>query len=230
MICVPVTAPTTDGALGKMARAALVADIVELRIDGMGEIDLARLLKTPRPPVIVTNRRREEGGSFSGTEEERVARLREAARLKAEYVDIEAATDKALKDELRRVCEGSGTKRISSWHDFSGTPPAESLRVKFTKCMADGAAIVKIVTLARDPGDNLRLLELIPRSREIGQEIAAFCMGEAGKFSRIAAPLLGAAIGYASLEQGEGSAPGQLTVRQMREILRVLSPATGQPS
>jgi 3-dehydroquinate dehydratase type I len=225
MICVPITAATTDQALEKAALAATLADLIELRIDGMREVDLARLLRPPRPPIIVTNRRREEGGSFAGTEEERVSLLIAAARSGADYVDVETATAPALKDEVRRACAPSGTKRIASWHDFTGTPPAELLQLKLSECMADAPAIVKIVTLALDPADNLRLLALIPQARQMGLEITAFCMGEKGKFGRIAAHLLGAAISYASLEGGEASAPGQLTARQMREILRIVSPS-----
>jgi 3-dehydroquinate dehydratase type I len=225
MICIPITAETTHEALKKMGRASFLADLVELRIDLMREVDLARLLMPPRPPVIVTNRRREEGGGFAGTEEERISLLAEAARLGADYVDVETATAPALKEELRRACAQSGTKRIASWHDFSGTPPADLLKLKLAEGMADGAAIIKMVTLALDAADNLRLLELIPRVRQMGQEITAFCMGEKGKFGRIAAHLLGAAVSYASLEEGDTSAPGQLTARQMREILRIVSPS-----
>ena len=165
-----------------------------------------------RIPVIVTNRRREEGGGFTGTEAERVAILEEAARLGADYVDIETATDPALKAELRAALAGGTTKLIVSWHDFSGTPSAEFLKAKLAACMADAPAIVKIVTHAGAAADCLRVLELIPRARQKGQAIIAFCMGSAGKISRIMAPLLGSAISYASLEPEEASAPGQLTI------------------
>ena len=230
MICIPITAKTTDEALEKMGRASSLADLVEIRIDRMREVDLARLLMPPRPPVIVTNRRRQEGGGFAGTEEERISLLAEAARLGADYVDIEIATAPSLKEELRHACTQSGTKRIASWHDFSGTPPADLLRMRLTDGMADGAAIVKMVTLALDASDNLRLLELIPHARRMGQDITAFCMGEKGKFGRIAAHLLGGAISYASRKKGEASASGQLTADQMREILRIISPSPCPPS
>jgi 3-dehydroquinate dehydratase type I len=225
MICIPVSAATTAETLAKLERAAALADLVELRLDRMGEVDLARLLMRPRPAVIVTNRRQEEGGGFAGPEEERIALLIEAARLGAEYIDIEMATAPELKAALRQVCDRGGTKRIASWHDFSGTPPQEVLQARLVQGVADSAAIVKLVTLARKPADNLQLLELIPWSRGMGQAIAAFCMGEAGSGGRIMAHLLGSAVSYAALEAGEASAPGQLTARQFRDILTVLAPA-----
>jgi len=222
VICIPITAERTGAAIEMMERATPLADLVEFRIDRMQNPEMERLLGAARTPVIVTNRRRDEGGGFSGTEEERVAFLVEAARLGADYVDIETETAPALKEELRQVCARSKTKRIASWHDFSGTPPAAFLKMKLAACMADGPDIVKIVTHADDATDGLRILELIPYARQRGQAVIAFCMGETGRISRIMAPLLGSAISYASLEPEEASAPGQLTARRMREIFRVL--------
>lgn len=222
MICIPIAAATTDAAIERMGRAAPLADLVELRIDRIPDADLERLLTARRTPVIVTNRRREEGGGFVGTEEERVALLKEAVRLGADYVDIETATDPALKAGLRGTLVGRLAQLIVSWHDFSGTPPWVFLKAKLEECMADGPAIVKIVTHADDTADCLRVLELIPYARQRGQAIIAFCMGRPGKISRITAPLLGSVIAYASLEAEEASAPGQMTIHQMREISRLM--------
>lgn len=222
MICIPIAAATTDAAMTRMERAASLADLVELRIDRIPDADLERLIAARRTPVIVTNRSRGEGGGFTGSEVERVGRLLEAVHLGAEYVDIETATDPALKSGLRAALAGTTTKLIVSWHGFSGTPPPEFLRAKLEACMADGPAIAKIVTRAEDASDCLRVLELIPYALKRGQAIIAFCMGGRGIISRIAAPRLGSAIAYASLEPDEASAPGQLTIRRMREIDRLL--------
>jgi 3-dehydroquinate dehydratase type I len=84
--------------------------------------------------------------------------------------------------------------------------------------MRYGADVLKIVTFARSFEDNLKVLSLIPYAREKKQEIVAFCMGEKGKMSRIFAPLMGAAWTYASLDRKRTSAPGQLTVGELKEI------------
>lgn len=222
MICIPVSAATTDAARALLERAAPLADIVELRIDRIPGADLERLLAMRRCAVIVTNRSAAEGGGFAGAEAERIASLAAAARLGADYVDCEQATDPGLKAELRAALAGGRTRLISSWHDFSGTPPAESLRMKLDECMADAPEIVKIVTTAHRAADCLRVLELIPLARRQGQAIAAFCMGASGRISRIAAPLLGSAVDYASLDRDEASAPGQLTIAELREVGRIL--------
>ena len=220
MICIPIAAQTTAAAVERIEQAAALADCVELRIDRIPDADLEQLLRARRCPVIVTNRSRQEGGDFAGTEAERVASLKEAARLGADYVDVEAATNPALKVELRSVL--TATKLIVSWHDFSGTPSAEFLRAKLVECMADAPAIVKIVTHADTAADCLRVLELIPRAQQKGQAIAAFCMGSAGRISRIMAPLIDSAITFVSLEPEEASAPGQLTIHELRAINRII--------
>lgn len=227
MICIPIAAAQTAEVIEKMRRASPLADVIELRIDRIPDVDLKRLLAARGNPVIVTNRRREEGGGFTGTEEERIGLLKEAVRLGADYVDIEAATDPTLKKGLKETLLGRSAQLIVSWHDFSGTPTAEFLRKKLTACMADGPAIVKIVTHATMTADCLRLLELIPYARQRDQAITAFCMGKPGKISRIMAPMLGSVISYASLEPEEASAPGQLTIRQLREIFRIMDEGQG---
>jgi 3-dehydroquinate dehydratase type I len=78
--------------------------------------------------------------------------------------------------------------------------------------------IVKIVTFARSWEDNFSILSLISHARKRNQEIVAFCMGQKGKMSRIFSPLMGAAWTYASINRGKTSAPGQLTVEEMREV------------
>ncbi|MDA8126065.1 MAG: type I 3-dehydroquinate dehydratase [Deltaproteobacteria bacterium] len=223
MICIPIAKETTAAAIAMIERAAPDADLMELRIDGMRDCDLRSLLKNRPRPVIVTNRRREEGGAFNGTEPERIARLAEAARLGADYIDCEIATPLALKEELRQICRQSGTQRIASWHDFSKTPETAILEAKLAEAMADDPALIKLITMANDKGDNLRLLSLLPLAKSRGRAMIAFCMGEMGQISRVMAPLFGSRISYAPLEPDGASAPGQLTAGRMREILALLA-------
>jgi len=84
--------------------------------------------------------------------------------------------------------------------------------------MRYGVEVVKIVTLARSLEDNLKILPLIPLARGKKQDIVAFCMGDKGKMSRIFAPLMGGAWTYAALDQRRTSAPGQLTVGELRQV------------
>lgn len=226
MICIPIVAATTDDAVAQMERSAPLADVLELRIDQIRDVDLEQLMngKQTGKRILVTNRREDEGGGFPGSERERVALLKDAVALGADYVDIEARTEKNLISELVAQIEKhhNHTKWIVSSHDFRGTPSDKTLRKRFDAYREIGGDIVKIVTHAHAVDDNLRVLGLIPYARNKGRAIIAFCMGGQGKISRVMAPLLGAAWSYASLEKGAESASGQLTAEEMQLIYRLL--------
>ena len=225
MICIPIIARTHDEALMQMERSFPLADILELRIDQITNRNLEKLMSGRRGKILVTNRRKDEGGGFSGTEGERVELLKEAVALGADFVDIEVRTEEVLIKELSaKIGNHHGrTKWIISHHNFSGTPPERALRRRLDECKRTGADIIKIVTHANRMEDNLRVLGLIPYARRRGHEIIAFCMGEKGRISRIMAPLLDSYFTYASLEKGAESAPGQLTIEEMKQISRVLN-------
>jgi 3-dehydroquinate dehydratase type I len=169
-----------------------------------------------KKPLIVTNRRREEGGRYEGDEKKRLAILREAADLGADFVDAELDSERSLLKEL--INHKNGSRIILSFHDFRRTPSPGQLRNLCGRMMGWGAEVVKIVSFAHSFEDNLKILSLIPYARERKQKIVAFCMGEKGKMSRIFAPLMGAAWTYASLKRQKASAPGQLTALELKRI------------
>jgi 3-dehydroquinate dehydratase type I len=226
MICIPIAATTTETAMAQMEKGASLADVLELRIDQIRDVDLQQLMNGKRSGkrILVTNRHKDEGGGFPGNERERVELLKDAVALGADYVDIELRTEKHLIKELvTQIKRYYGrTKWIISTHDFSGTPPEGVLKKRFDACSKTGADIVKICTYAHKLEDNLRVLGLIPYAQNKDRAIIALCMGEKGKISRVMAPLLGASWSYASLEKGAESAPGQLTAEEMRLIYRLV--------
>jgi 3-dehydroquinate dehydratase / shikimate dehydrogenase len=229
MLCIPICAQTTDAALALMEQAEPLADCLELRIDQIRDCNLEQLMKRRRPGtgILVTNRSKAEGGGFLSSERERIALLKQAVALGADLVDIEASTAKPLLKELKTEIEKHGrrTRWIVSSHDLESTPSESALQKRFNACTKMGADIVKICTYAREMADNLRVLGLIPYARKKGQGIIAFCMGEKGRISRVMAPLLGSYLSFASLDKGAESAPGQLTIAEMKEILKIFHAA-----
>ena len=224
MICIPVTAQTNEEALARMSDAFHLADLVELRADCIEGVSLKRLLSAKKGPVLVTARGKNEGGNFKGSETERIALLREAVRLEADLVDVELSTDANLSDTLRKetLKRGVRTKLIVSHHDFNRTPSYRTLQDICTQCAVRGADIVKIATFADSMEDNLKILKLLGWANRCGYHIIALCMGEKGTASRVMAPLFGSYLSFASLHEGQESAPGQLTAVEMRQILRTL--------
>lgn len=187
--------------------------LAELRLDYLAHPDLPRLLRSPRGPVIVTNRLPGEGGRWQGEERDRQRLLEQAVSLGADYVDVEFNADPEWR---RDILAGRGrSKIILSWHDFQGTSTPYRLADTMLAMTELRADIIKIVVYAHKPADCLALLALIPGALERGQDIIAFCMGPAGKYSRIISPLLGGYLTFAVLAAGQESASGQLTVPEL---------------
>jgi 3-dehydroquinate dehydratase type I len=215
-VCIPIVETTVEKALIAIREAYRWADLIEVRADYLKRGKLAPLLENREKPFIVTHRRKEEGGKYKGGERERLNVLQEAINLRADYIDVELATERSSLQGLIR--NKRGTQVIVSFHDFRRTPSLKELQKRFDLMVRLGADVIKIVSFARSWEDNLSILSLIPLAKARRQEIVAFCMGEKGKLSRIFSPFLGAAWTYASLNKGRASAPGQLTVRELRDI------------
>jgi 3-dehydroquinate dehydratase type I len=224
-ICIPITAATTTEARLKMEEGFSLADILELRIDGIRKVNLEKLLAVRKKDLLVTNRVREEGGSFTGDEQERVALLSKAVALGSDYVDLEIRTEENLINHLKKTIETyqGRTRLILSYHNLEKTPSLTDLRKKMEEGYKAGADIIKIVPRAEKMEDNLRVLSLLSYANKKGIKMIAFCLGAPGKISRVMAPFLGSYLTYASLSKGEESAPGQMTVGEMKHIFKILN-------
>ena len=221
-ICVPVVEATVNRARGRYQRAARKGLWTEIRLDYLEDPapDLKRLFRSLPGPVIATNRRATEGGRWTGTEAHRLDLLAQALNLGVTCLDLELAADAIFR---REIWERRGkTRLILSWHDFAGTPETARLEAVLSEMLAAEADIVKLVTMAVQPEDNVRLLSLIPRAKAQGKEIIAFCMGPLGKWSRVAAPLLGSWLSFAPFSKTGASAPGQLTVNDLKRVWKTL--------
>ena len=219
-LCIPIVETTAEKALIAIKKVKRWADLIELRVDYLKRVNPAPLLESRQKPLIVTHRRKEEGGKYKGDERKRLSVLQEAIDLGSDYIDIELATERSLLQGLIR--NKGGTQVILSFHDFQRTPSLKELQRLCGRMIRLGADVIKIVPHARTWEDNLTILSLIPYARERRQRIVAFCMGEKGNISRVFSPSLGAAWTYASLDRSRASASGQLTVGEMKEIWEMI--------
>jgi 3-dehydroquinate dehydratase-1 len=221
-ICVPVVEATVNRARGRYQRAARKGLWTEVRLDYLKEPtpNLQKLFRTLPGPVIATNRLASEGGRWQGDEPDRLKLLSEALGLGITCLDVELAADAVWRREL--AVRREKTKLILSWHDFTGTPDLARLEALLEEMLASDTDIVKMVTMARQPEDNVHLLSLIPKAHAHGKEIIAFCMGPLGKWSRVAAPLLGSFLTFAPFSKRGASAPGQLTVNDLKKAWNLL--------
>ncbi|MBI1802856.1 MAG: type I 3-dehydroquinate dehydratase [Ignavibacteriae bacterium] len=216
-VCISIAPSSTKDAVAKLKQAARQTDLVELRIDGANDLDIERLLRRPRPEVIVTNRRRSEGGRFDGNGKDQLEILTTALRLGAEYVDVEASWGTPV---VRQLVKNKGRGRvIVSYHNFENTP--RNIHSIYTKLSKHGADIIKIATTASDINDNRLLFDILQRSRAEKQKTAAFCMAERGQISRILGGIFGCHLMYAAFTSTECTAPGQLTAADLKKIYQV---------
>ncbi|MFC2001357.1 type I 3-dehydroquinate dehydratase [Chloroflexota bacterium] len=191
-------------------------DLFEVRIDLIGD-SWPELVKQLEKPWLACNRKADEGGSWRGSEPARIEELLKAIDLGADIIDIELGT-KSLGETVKLIKKRA--KCLISFHDLKGTPPLDKMRETVQRQLAVGADICKMVTTAQKFEDNLSVLQLIsdfPQARVI-----AFAMGPLGFASRILCPLVGGDFIYASMGEGKESAPGQITVRDLRKIYRML--------
>jgi len=211
LLCETVTGDTMAALVSARDAAAglgadLGADIVELRLDGVKDLDVERALHGRRGPVIVTCRPTWEGGRFAGSEEERRKVLARALTLGAEYVDVE------WQAQFDDVVRANPTRVVVSSHDFTGVPADLCTRVRAMR--ATGASVIKVAVTAARLSDTLPLLEIGK-----GGDAVVIGMGDAGVPSRLLAARFGSRWTYG----GNGIAPGQVPAARMLEEFRFRS-------
>jgi len=187
------------------------ADLIELRIDRFTSDPeaLKQVIAQCPLPCIVTARADWEGGETPLSELDRLALLSGPATAGATYIDLEL--------EALREAPGlfTGRKLILSSHDFEGRP--ERLYNVLAEMASRPDAIAKVAWMARTVRDNIEAFEIL-KSRT--QPTIALCMGEAGLISRVLAKKFGAFLTFAGVRRAEVTAPGQITVEEMKRLFR----------
>jgi 3-dehydroquinate dehydratase-1 len=206
--------------LGKDAEEGVLAagdsDMIELRLD-LITTDPIEAIKAVRKatikPIIATNRLKAEGGKFEGNERERCELLIQAS-IYADYVDIELRAE--LRDEFVR---NVNKPVIISYHDFQGTPDLMEMRSILMDMKKSGASIAKIAVTPSKMKDNLQILEFL---LEADMPLCIIAMGKLGRHLRAVAPLYGSVLTYGYVF--EAMAPGQMSVKELKEAMRLLDP------
>ncbi|MEA2116326.1 MAG: type I 3-dehydroquinate dehydratase [Thermodesulfobacteriota bacterium] len=219
-ICVSIAGADAAAIHAEVQPVLENVDVIEIRLDSMAEPDVAKCCELFRKPLLFTNRPVREGGAFSGVEDERVRPLFAAVDLQTAYVDFELRADPQLRSQLLQAMQSSSTRMILSWHDFKSTPTTKELAEILGQMMDSGTHIGKIVTTAHTPVDVLRVLNLQEKALATGFPLSCFCMGEAGRISRLATLYLGGYMSYGALNDDSVTAPGQLSIERLYALCR----------
>ena len=176
--------------------------------------------------------------------EKAYSQITAAIKKGAKYVDIEIEAPVDYLEMIKSFARVNGCSLIISYHNFEGTQSLEELQTIYDICRRKGADIVKIVTTAHTVSDANRVMQLynyhksdkdlVPDnymqrgeesgslSNSFGEEqasLVAFCMGEAGKFTRHLCLELGAPFSHVALDAENCTAPGQYTKEEMEKLL-----------
>lgn len=202
-LCETVTGDTL-AELRAARDAATMGDMVELRLDGVRDLDVALALEGRTRPAIVTCRPTWEGGRFAGSEDERRRVLERACECGAEWVDVEW---RAGFGDL--VGRRGRTRVVLSHHDFAGVPA--DLGDRHRAMRAVGADVVKIAVTARRLSDVLPLIDL-----HRDGPVVALAMGAAGLCTRLLPGRFGSCWSYAGREVAPGQIPAEEMLRRYR--------------
>ncbi len=116
-------------------------DMVELRLDGVGDLDVAGALQGRRVPAVVTCRPTWEGGRFDGSEEERARilsrRARAGRRVRGRRMARHAAVERR---DFGGIVGRDPARVVVSSHDFEGVPPDLDDRVRAMRGVGAGSS------------------------------------------------------------------------------------------
>ena len=213
LLCETVTGDTMTQLLAARDTAAADAgvDMLELRLDGVADLDVAGALHGRRVPVIATCRPTWEGGRFDGSEETRRRVLEQALEAGADYVDVEWKAFQQAQGGARfdNLVQANRSRVVLSSHDFTGVPT--DLCTRAGAMRATGAAVIKVAVTASRLSDTLPLRELAKQG-----DAVVIGMGDAGVPSRLLATRFGSRWTYG----GNGVAPGQIPAARMIDEFR----------
>jgi 3-dehydroquinate dehydratase/shikimate dehydrogenase len=210
MICVSINQESRRLALADMLNAArLGADLLEVRLDRFGKApDVGEIIASKPRPIIFSCRRPEDGGDWDGSEDERLAILRQCIVSKADYVEIELD----VADKIRPF---PPSQRVISYTNLRETPP-DILDI-YEEARTKRADVIKLVTLARTPEEAWPLVQILGRATVPTVVVG---LGKPGVMLTVLGKKLAAPWGYAALERGMEAYPGQATVADLGDIYR----------
>lgn len=207
MICVSVATESRRMAMADMLTAARQADLLEVRLDRFGkEPDLKELLTARRKPVILTCRRRCDGGEWEGTEDERLTLLRQCVIHKADYVEIEL-------DAADQIRPFPGAKRVISITGLDDS--GDDVEERYDQARAKNPDVIKLTTRAHTPEEAWPLVQILSRT---SVPTVVVGVGDLGVMLAVLGKKIGAPWTYAALGRGLESYPGQPTIEDLESI------------
>lgn len=167
------------------------------------------------------------------SEEDRLGILVDAVKRRVSHIDVEL---KAIGSFIDLCCERKEpfpppyTKLILSHHDFNNPLTLSELSEIILKMRGYGPSVIaKIAMAANSAMDNICVFRALQKhALNDGYPCVIIAMGEFGQPSRIAAAKYGGYLTFASVSEGNESAPGQVDLQTLLNVFRFrsISPST----
>ncbi|MFW2055284.1 type I 3-dehydroquinate dehydratase [Acinetobacter haemolyticus] len=232
---VPITAKTKEQAIAqaKVIAANQDADLAEFRIDLLDfatdtkqVIALGHELKKVlgNKPVIATIRTHNEGGQLTISDVDYGKTYQ--AYLKQPFMDmldIEMFRDQQVVKNIVQLAHDKKVLIVMSNHDFKKTPSEDEIVKRLLKQDELGADILKIAVMPLNKQDVFTLMNATLKVSQLSNKpLLTMSMGKLGTVSRIATANMGGSFSFGMI--GEASAPGQIDVTQLKQLLKTVQP------
>ncbi len=232
---VPITAKTKEQALAQAQVIANTADadLAEFRIDLLSfasdtkqVIALGHELKKilGNKPMIATIRTKNEGGQLEISDADYGKTYQ--AYLKnpfMDWLDVEMFRDQKVVSEIVQKAHQKKVLIVMSNHDFQKTPSQDEIEKRLLKQDQMGADILKIAVKPKSKQDVFTLMNATLKvSQQTTKPLLTMSMGQLGTISRVATANMGGSYSFGMI--GEASAPGQIDVTKLKQILQTVQP------
>ncbi len=232
-ICVSITGKNENEILEQAQEIKQnPVDIVEWRVDFFENVfHIENVVDTLKKlvdllgecPILFTFRRKEEGGEQEILKGDyRKLNLEVIKTQMISLVDVELFVGDDLVTEVVEVAHKYDVKVVISNHDFFKTPKKEELLFRLQKMQKLGGDLPKIAVMPQNERDVLDLLSVTEEFSRLyaNRPFITISMSKLGLVSRLAGGVFGSAMTFGAV--GEVSAPGQIEVLKLKNILECL--------
>jgi 3-dehydroquinate dehydratase-1 len=232
LVCVPIMEGTRESILAKAEEmAASQVEMIEWRVDAFEKADdlnairevLEGLGPIVKDTILVYTFRSKNQGGLRSLSQEQIYDIHELAAENhvVDFVDVEFFEAKNAPREIRKLQE-RGVHVIASHHDFAQTPGVDVMEMLLDHMRGSGAAVVKLAVMPQDVEDVISLLQETSRFHRNFPEtpIITMSMGPLGCISRVAGETFGSCVTFGAFDKA--SAPGQLPVEKLKDVLAIL--------
>ena len=230
-IIVPLVGQTADSILEAAEQARdLDCDLIEWRIDFYEEVATPQKVailshqvkQAVQKPLLVTFRTKKEGGELELPDDQYFAIYREVlTQGAADLLDLELFMPTDEVAATIELAHENGVKVVMCNHDFDATPSKEEIVRRLSLMEEKGADICKIAVMPQSNKDVLTLLAATAEMKDKAtRPLITMSMGALGMVSRVSGEAFGSAATFGAAKQA--SAPGQVPVSVLREILSTL--------